>query len=56
MPTARPVASTRSTSAPGDFHGTSEADETVTFGIDGVTYEIGLSDTNATKLRDTFDQ
>ncbi|MEU4318421.1 Lsr2 family protein [Nocardia fluminea] len=39
-----------------DFDGTSEADETVTFGIDGVTYEIDLSDTNATKLRDTFDQ
>ena len=32
-----------------DFDGTSETDETVTFGID-------LSDTNATKLRATFDQ
>nr|WP_062989338.1 Lsr2 family protein [Nocardia salmonicida] len=30
--------------------------QTVTFGIDGVTYEIDLSDTNATTLRDTFDQ
>ncbi|MFC9664607.1 Lsr2 family protein [Nocardia sp. NPDC127606] len=39
-----------------DFDGTSEADETVTFGIDGVAYEIDLSDTNATKLRDSFDQ
>ncbi|WP_063005765.1 histone-like nucleoid-structuring protein Lsr2 [Nocardia salmonicida] len=39
-----------------DFDGTSEADETATFGIDGVAYEIDLSDTNATKLRDTFDQ
>ncbi|MFD6399017.1 Lsr2 family protein [Nocardia sp. NPDC060249] len=39
-----------------DFDGTSEADETVTFAIDGVAYEIDLSDTNATKLRDTFDQ
>jgi len=39
-----------------DFDGTSEADETVTFGIDGVAYEIDLSDTNATKLRETFDQ
>ncbi|MGW5924586.1 histone-like nucleoid-structuring protein Lsr2 [Nocardia fluminea] len=39
-----------------DFDGTSEADETVTFGIDEVTYEIDLSDPNATKLRDTFDQ
>ncbi|MBC7300630.1 MAG: Lsr2 family protein [Nocardia sp.] len=39
-----------------DYDGTSEADETVTFGIDGITYEIDLSDTNATKLRETFDQ
>ena len=39
-----------------DFDGTSEADETVTFAIDGVAYEIDLSDTNATKLRETFDQ
>ncbi|MEU4651641.1 histone-like nucleoid-structuring protein Lsr2 [Nocardia fluminea] len=39
-----------------DFDGTSEADETVTFAIDGVAYEIDLSETNATKLRDTFDQ
>lgn len=39
-----------------DLDGTPEADETVTFGIDGVTCEIGLSDTNATKLRDTFDK
>ncbi|MFD3427303.1 histone-like nucleoid-structuring protein Lsr2 [Nocardia fluminea] len=39
-----------------DFDGTSEADQTVTFAIDGVAYEIDLSDTNATKLRETFDQ
>ncbi|MEV6364870.1 histone-like nucleoid-structuring protein Lsr2 [Nocardia asteroides] len=39
-----------------DFDGTSEADETVTFGIDGASYEIDLSDTNAIKLRETFDQ
>ncbi|MGW4634652.1 histone-like nucleoid-structuring protein Lsr2 [Nocardia sp. NPDC004415] len=39
-----------------DFDGTSEADETVTFALDGVDYEIDLSDTNATKLRETFDQ
>lgn len=39
-----------------DFDATSEADETITFGINGVTYEIDLSDTNATKLRETFDQ
>jgi hypothetical protein len=29
-----------------------EADETVEFGIDGVTYEIDRSDANAAKLRD----
>ncbi|MFK0231206.1 Lsr2 family protein [Streptomyces sp. NPDC090303] len=29
-----------------------EADETVTFALDGKTYEIDLSDANATKLRD----
>lgn len=30
------------------------ADETVTFGIDGVTYEIDLNDGNAGKLRDVL--
>jgi hypothetical protein len=30
----------------------SEADETVEFGIDGATYEIDLSDSNAATLRD----
>lgn len=30
----------------------SDADETVTFGIDGVAYEIDLSDKNAAKLRE----
>ncbi|MFD9547103.1 histone-like nucleoid-structuring protein Lsr2 [Nocardia salmonicida] len=36
-----------------DFDGTSEADETVTFGIDGVTYEIDLSPVDATsRFRD----
>lgn len=30
----------------------SEAAETVNFGLDGVSYEIDLSDENATKLRD----
>ncbi|MGW6730656.1 histone-like nucleoid-structuring protein Lsr2 [Nocardia sp. NPDC055029] len=39
-----------------DFDGTSTAKETVSFGIDGATYEIDLSDTNATKLRDQFEQ
>lgn len=32
----------------------SEADETVEFGIDGVTYEIDLSESNAAALRDVL--
>ena len=32
----------------------SDADETVTFALDGVTYEIDLNATNATRLRDDF--
>ena len=32
----------------------SPADETVTFALDGVTYEIDLSDSNAGKLRDAL--
>jgi hypothetical protein len=36
-----------------DLDGTiSDAIETVTFGLDGVTYEIDLSDVNAGKLRE----
>ena len=31
-----------------------EAEETVTFGLDGSTYEIDLSADNATKLRDAL--
>jgi aminopeptidase N len=31
-----------------------DADETVTFALDGVTYEIDLSDQNAKKLREDF--
>ena len=34
-----------------DYDGT-EATETVTFGLDGVTYEIDLSEENAQSLRD----
>jgi hypothetical protein len=30
------------------------ADETVSFSLDGVAYEIDLSDANATKMRDVF--
>jgi len=36
-----------------DVDGT-EGGETVTFALDGVTYEIDLSEKNATKLRDAF--
>jgi hypothetical protein len=32
----------------------SDADETVTFALDGVTYEIDLSATNAAQLRDSL--
>ncbi|GAB3562614.1 Lsr2 family protein [Amycolatopsis endophytica] len=34
----------------------SEADETVEFALDGVSYEIDLSDDNAAELRDTLAQ
>ncbi|WP_163755771.1 histone-like nucleoid-structuring protein Lsr2 [Mycobacterium botniense] len=34
-----------------DFDGEAAADETVEFGLDGVTYEIDLSTKNAAKLR-----
>jgi hypothetical protein len=32
----------------------SEADETVEFGLDGATYEIDLSEANASRLRDAL--
>jgi Lsr2 len=35
-----------------DFDGTADADETVEFAIDGVSYEIDLSSKNAKSLRD----
>lgn len=31
-----------------------EADETVSFGLDGASYEIDLNDTNATSLREAL--
>ncbi len=34
----------------------SNADETVTFALDGVEYEIDLSDSNASALRDALNQ
>ena len=39
-----------------DFDGAGSADETVEFGLDGVTYEIDLSSKNATKLRNDLKQ
>ncbi|MFE7721370.1 Lsr2 family protein [Nocardia rhizosphaerihabitans] len=39
-----------------DYDGTSTAEETVTFGIDGATYEIDLSAANAAALRKMLDQ
>lgn len=39
-----------------DFDGEGTADETVEFGIDGVSYEIDLSSKNATKLRNDLKQ
>lgn len=39
-----------------DFDGSGAADETVEFGLDGVTYEIDLSTKNATKLRGDLKQ
>ena len=37
-----------------DIEKTIEADETVTFGLDGVTYEIDLAAKNAAALRDAI--
>lgn len=39
-----------------DFDGTSVAEETVTFEIDGAAYEIDLSAANAATLREAFAQ
>jgi hypothetical protein len=40
-----------------DLDGTSASDvSTVTFGLDGVEYEIDLSDSNATSLRKALDE
>lgn len=39
-----------------DFDGSGAADDTVEFGLDGVTYEIDLSTKNATKLRGDLKQ
>ena len=39
-----------------DFDGEGAADETVEFGLDGVSYEIDLSSKNAAKLRNDLKQ
>ncbi|MEV0361046.1 Lsr2 family protein [Nocardia sp. NPDC050697] len=39
-----------------DHDGISPATETVTFGLDGIAYEIDLSDTNAGSLRGFIEQ
>ena len=39
-----------------DFDGEATADETVEFGLDGVSYEIDLSSKNAAKLRNDLKQ
>lgn len=39
-----------------DVDGESIADETIEFAIDGVSYEIDLSSTNASKLREELEQ
>ncbi|MFD9551670.1 Lsr2 family protein [Nocardia salmonicida] len=39
-----------------DSDGTSIAEDTVAFEVDGVAYEIDLSCDNAAKLRESFDQ
>lgn len=39
-----------------DVDGESIADETIEFGIDGVSYEIDLSSANAAKLREEMEQ
>ncbi|MFC8044430.1 MULTISPECIES: Lsr2 family protein [Nocardia] len=39
-----------------DVDGESIADETIEFAIDGVSYEIDLSTTNAAKLRDGLEE
>jgi hypothetical protein len=47
------VARKRTWSLVDDFDGTPAA-ETVTFALDGTTYEVDLSEDNATELRDTL--
>ncbi|MEV0248826.1 Lsr2 family protein [Nocardia sp. NPDC050712] len=39
-----------------DYDGKSKAEETVSFAIDGIAYEMDLSTLNAKQLRSTFEQ
>src|SRR6201990_1728827 len=48
---AQPMAKKVTVTLVDDFDGEGAADETVEFGLDGVTYEIDLSSKNAAKLR-----
>src|ERR1700743_243211 len=53
---AQPMAKKVTVTLVDDFDGEGAADETVEFGLDGVTYEIDLSAKNATKLRNDLKQ
>src|ERR1700755_1762570 len=53
---AQPMAKKVTVTLVDDFDGEGAADETVEFGLDGVTYEIDLSSKNATKLRNDLKQ
>src|SRR5271156_1306936 len=53
---ARPMAKKVTVTLVEDFDGEGAADETVEFGLDGVTYESALSAKNATNLRNDLKQ
>src|ERR1700730_5406885 len=53
---AQPMAKKVTVTLVDDFDGEGAADETVEFGLDGVTYEIDLATKNATKLRSELTQ
>src|SRR6202050_885265 len=53
---AQPMAKKVTVTLVDDFDGEGAADETVEFGLDGVTYEIDLSAKNAAKLRGDLKQ
>src|SRR6201989_1899162 len=53
---AQPMAKKVTVTLVDDFDGEGAADETVEFGLDGVSYEIDLSSKNAAKLRSDLKQ